>query len=305
MPTQEPLVNTIIPQKAEVVIPTRTVITRATNIPKINSGQPVTNNSPAAESAKPEESVRLSPEISALARKEQAFRQREQALKQRELDIEAKLAKADRFEALEAKMSSKDFSEAEALGLNYEDYVKYQLDKQVESNPQDDKIRELEAKLEALQKGSEESAASQYEETIAEYNKEIVKAISEDPNFSSIKMLESINGVPGEKAVLQLILDSFEQDDVELTVQEACQQVEDYVYSFGKKFNELPKFKEQAVEVEAPKKALPRPIVGKTLTNDMTASSDKRPSKSLHQLSEAERYAEARRRVIERREKGK
>lgn len=304
MPTQEAIVDNIIPKQVEKPIPVRTVSTKAMSLASKIAGQPITNNSLVAESATPEESVRLAPQLTAIARKEQAFRQREQALKEREKQIEARLAEADKFDNLKAKMSSKDFSEAEALGLSYEEYTKYILDKQTDENPQDIKLKALEAEIAALKKGSEESAASQYEETIAEYRKEIGKSLLNNPEFSSVKNLESINGVKGEDAVMQLILDSFEQDDVELSVDDACKQIEDYVTDFGKKFNALPKFKTESQEVEIPKKELPRPMVGKTLTNDMTAGSDKRPFKSLQHLSENERYAEARRRVLERRQKG-
>lgn len=301
MPTHEPLVNTLIPKTpvpVEQPIPTRTVITRSPKVQPTaqNAGQQVTNSSPAAESATTEESVRLSPQLSAIARKEQAFRQREQTLKDREKAIEAKLAQADKYESLESKIKSKDYSEAEALGLTYEEYTKYVLEKQAGEDPQAAEIKALRAKIEAIEKGSEEQAAAQFGETIAEYKKEIGKLVSEHPDFSSIKELKK------EDAVLQLILDTFEQDDEELTVMEAAQLVEDQLVKMGETFTKLPKLKK---EDEPQRRALPRPVVGTTLTNDMTASSEKRPYKSLQNLSEAERYAEARRRVLERREKGK
>ncbi len=303
MPTHEAIVDNIIPQQIEKPIPTRTVSTRIQQaVPKI-AGQQITNNSPAAASAETEESVRLSPQLSALARKEQAFRQREQALKEREKAIESKLTDAERFETLKTKLSEKDYSEAEALGLNYEDYVKYVLEKQGGEDPVQTELKALRAELQSFKKGAEESAAGQYEETISEYRKEITKAVTSDPDFSSIKNLEGITGVKGEEAVLQLIIDSFEQDDEELTVADACKQVEDYVMSLGQKFQALPKLKPKDEEIpQEVERVLPRPMVGKTLTNDMTTVNEKRPFKSLQHLSENERYAEARRRVLERRQ---
>ncbi len=301
MPTREAIVDNIIPKQVEKPIPTRTVTTKFQRAePKI-AGQPITNSNPtAADSAgKTEESVRLSPQLSALARKEQAFRQRELALKEREKALEAKLVDGEKFNSLKTKMTAKDYSEAEALGLSYEEYTKYVLEKQNGEDPQATAIKELKAEIAALKKGSEESAASQYEETIAEYKKEIAKAVSENPDFSSVKELGR------EDAVLQLITDSLEEDGIELTVFEAAKLVEDKLVEFGEKFSSLPKIKKAKTEVEPEQRALPRPTLGKTLTNDMTVSSEKQPYKSLQHLSEAERYAEARRRVLERREKGK
>lgn len=297
MPTHEAVVNTIIPKTVEQPIPTRTVSTKAKVVTFLaNTGQDTINKSPAAESAPPEESVRLSPQLSALARKEQAFRQREQALKDREKALEAKLAGGDKYEALKAKMSAKDYSEAESLGLSYEEYTKYVLDKQGGTDPNAEKLKALEAEIQALKKGTEESAASQYEETVAEYKKEITKLVAENPEFSSIKGIKG-----GEESVMQLILDSFEEDDDELTVHEAATLVEQQLVERGKIYASLPKLKTEGNT----EKVLPRPVVGKTLRNDMTVSSETAPRKSLQGLSEAERYAEARRRVLERREKGK
>jgi len=297
MPTREAIVDNIIPKQVEKPIPTRVVNTRSSPKPTEIAGQPAINSSPAAASAPvTEESVRLSPQVSALARKEQAYRQREQALKAREQEVAAKLAQAEQFEALKQKLSAKDYSEAEALGLNYEDYVKYVLEKQNGEDPQMAELQKLKAEIEALKKGSEESAANLFEETIAEYKKEISKLVSEHPDFSSVKELKR------EDAVLQLILDTFEEDGEELTVMEAARLVEEQIVNMGKAFTGLPKFKR---EIEPEKRTLPRPTIGKTLTNDMTAGSTQRPYKSLQYLSEAERYAEARRRVMERREREK
>lgn len=303
MPIHETIVdmNPKPAQNAERSIPTRVVVTKSPLQQKSNPGQPVINNTPqptaepAAEGTT-EESVKLSPQLSAIARKEQAFRQREQALKDREAAVATKLADAEKFEALKTKLTAKDYSEAEALGLNYEDYVKYVLEKQEGEDPKDQIIKALQARVEAIEKGSEESAASQYEETIAEYKKEIGNVVAENPDFSSIKALKK------EDAVLQLIVDTFEEDGEELTVMAAAKLVEEQLINMGKAFNDLPKLKKEA---EPTQRALPRPVVGKTLTNDMTTVSQKTPYKSLQYLSEAERYAEARRRVLERREKGK
>lgn len=296
MPTQQAIVDTVIPKQVEQPIPTRTVNTKFKAPPPKIAGQITTNVSPAEESATPEESVRLSPQLSALARKEQAFRQREQALKDREKAIEAKLAEADKYEQLKKKLTEKDFSEAEALGLSYEEYTKYVLEKQGGEDPTKVEIQALRAEIEALKKGTEESAAGQFEETVSEYRKEITKLVADNPDFSSIKELK------GEEAVLQLILDTFEEDDEELSITDAAKLVEEKLLEQGKAYLSLSKFKK--TEVEPEQRVLPRPVVGKTLTNDMTASSEKRPLKSLQHLSESERYAEARRRVLERREKG-
>ncbi len=321
-PTHEAVVDSVVPKQVEKPIPTRTVSTRFSPRPTEIAGQPITNNSPAAESATlPAESVRLSAQVSAIARKEQAYRQREQALKEREKAIEAKLLDADKFGQLKEKISAKDFSEAEALGLNYEEYTKYVLNKEGGEDPKEARIRALEERLAAKEKDEETSAANQYEETVNEYRNEVERLVSENPDFSTVKGIEG-----GSESVLQLVLDVFEDQDKDeegkfwyaklfmdgeksisttQTINRAAQVVEDKLMERGKIYTSLPKFKttnEEAKPQEVEQRMLPRPMVGRTLTNDMTVNSEKRPLKSLQHLSESERYAEARRRVVERRE---
>lgn len=292
MPTREAITNTIIPQKVEQPIATRIVSTRPPK-PQIKD-QELPIKEDAAASA-PEASVKLSPELSALARKEQAFRQREQTIKDRELLFEEKLKKAEQFDKLKEKLSAKDYSEAESLGLNYEEYAQYKVDKLNGEDPQSAKIKELEDKITALQKGTEESAAEAYESTVREYKKEISALIESNPDYPSIKHLKR------EDAVLQLILDSWEEDSEEVTIAQAAKDIENFLKEEAKRWEPLLKSSEvDGVE----KRPLPKPGL-KTLTQQITAGSETRPHKSLQFLSESERYAEARRRVLERREKGK
>lgn len=302
MPTKEAIVDNIIPKTVAAPIPTKIATTRdprpkAKEVPAVQENgnqQDTTRNNTVADSTTTEESVKLSPQLSALARKEQAFRQREQVLKQREKDLEAKLASADEYTQLKAKLGAKDFSDAEKLGLNYEEYVQYKLDQANGEDPNAQAVKALELKIQALEKGQEESAEQEFEETVAAYKKEITSVVSTNEEFSSIKELKA------EGHVLQLILDSWEEDKIEMSVDEACKEIENALVEQGKKFSTLPKLKMPAEkELKLPP---PKPGV-KTLTNQMQASSvESKPVKPLHTLSENERYAEARRRVLARRQ---
>jgi hypothetical protein len=298
MPTREPITNTIIPQKVEPEIPVRIVQTKSSPIvksePKIDQPNTGIGISKAADSAPPAESVKLSPQLSALARKEQAIRQRENALKARESEHAQKLADAEKFGQLKAKLSAKDYSEIESLGLNYEGYTEYLLNKQQGSNPQQEALKKLQEEIQNLKKNTEESTTREYEETVSEYRKEVNKLASSDPRFSSVKELKR------EEAALQFILDSWEQDGQEVTIEQALQAVEDYSLEEANQFKALSKLK-PAEKVE--EKPPPKPGL-KTLTNQVTVGSTEKegPKKSLQFLSESERYAEARRRVMARKQ---
>lgn len=297
MPIHEALANTIIPNKTEAPIPVRTVSTKSVARTSVTNQPPKTEDKQAEVPAPAAESVKLSPQLSAIARKEQAFRQREQALKAREAEVEARLADADKFSALKTKLTAKDYSEVEALGLNYEEYTQYLLAKQNGGPaPETQALKKLEDEITGIKRAQEESANQQYEETVAEYKKEIAAAVAANPDFASIKELGH------EEAVLQLILDSWEEDETELSVEQAAKDVEAYLVEEATKMAGLTKVKSKLQPPVEEKKPLPRPGL-KTITNDMTVGSEKRPVKPLHTLSDSERYEEARRRVLERRAK--
>lgn len=301
MPTNQPIVaTTAMPQEVAKPLPVRTVVTRAAIRPNIN--QPPTNEGkPAADSATTE-SVKLSPQLTALARKEQAFRQREQTFKAREKELEEKLAKADKYSQLEAKLKEKDFSEAETLGLNYEEYTKYLLQKNAGEDEATTRMKALEAEIQSLKKGQEENADKEYEATVADYRREIDR-LSETPDFLVLKKFEE-EGADGKKfsgvdVALQMIIDSSMEDGESVTVEEAVKLTRDLLKERAKRAAALleePKA-EAAAEEPAPKPAM------RTLNQTMQPSGiEKRPHKSLQHMSEAERYAEARRRVLERRQ---
>lgn len=305
MPTREVIENTLIPKDIPKPIPVRTVSTRGhAPKPKI-AGAPAAENpqqvaasdgNPAAASATTEESVRLSPAASALARKEQQFRQREQAFKQREQEFAAWKEKAEKYDQLTSKMSAKDYSEAEKLGLSYDEYTKYKLAQANGEDPVAQELAALKAKIDELTKGQEESANRDFEDSKSFTQKEIAAAVSNNPEFSSIKHF----GEKGHQAVLQLMLDSLEEDGIEMTVEQACKDIEAEIVAQGKEYSALPKLKPAPVaqETELPQ---PKPSAS-TLTNNMLPpSGDQGPKKSLQHLSESERYAEARRRVLARR----
>jgi hypothetical protein len=245
-----------------------------------------------AEPPVQEESVRLSPRLTALARKEQVQRRREQALVQRERALEARLADAEKYSQLKGKIAAKDYSAADELGLTYEEYTQYLLKKQNDTNPEEQRYRQVEEKLSILQKAQEEQTVKDYQQNQALWKAEIAKVVSENPLFSTIKELGA------EGAVLQHVNDSFDEDGVELSVEEAAQQIEDELFKRAEKFSTVSKLKAKG---EAPK-ALGAPKTStNTITQNMTVTSKAPSRKPMHLLSESEQWAEATRRVQEER----
>ncbi len=255
--------------------------------PEANPSQPGTDESTSEPEA--QESVQLSPKISALARKEAATRQRELRLQQREKELATKLADAEKYAALKAKIASKDYAAAEELGLTYEEYTQYLLTKQAGEKPEEQRFRKVEEELNNLKKSREEEETREYEANQVLWKKEIAKIIDASDEFSTIKELGA------QDIVLQHINDSFEEDGVELTAEQAAKEIEDALVERASKYANLSKIKKsQETKVLGPPKTSPT-----TLTQNMTVTSQKAATKPFHLMSESEQIAEAFRRVQE------
>lgn len=239
--------------------------------------------------ADPLEEVALSPKISAIARKEQAQRAKEKALNEKERTFSEKMADAEKYQQLKAKIAAKDYSAAEELGLTYEEYLKHEVNKEASKDPEKERVKQLEEKLSALEKAREEDTVKEYQANQALWKQEIVKVVKENDEFSSIRELEA------EDIVLKHINDSFEEDDVELTVEQAAKEIEDALLARAEKFSSISKIKNKAPEgkVLGPPKTSPKTITQNMTTTPKTASM----SKPFHLLSESEQIEEAIRRV--------
>lgn len=238
-----------------------------------------------------EETVTLSPKISALARKEQAQRQRELSLKRRERELEEKLAKAERFDKLQAKIKDGDYSAADELGLDYDKLTNHEIEKRSAKDPQEEKYRSVEEKLVQLAKKQEELEVREYQANQGLWKQEISNLVKDNEEFSTIKEWGA------EDSVLQHINDSFEEDGVELSSEEAAREIEaalvERLSGHQEKLSKVSKLKKLGEKL-GPPKASP-----KTLTQTMTVTSQKQSKKPFHLMSESEQLAEAIRRVEE------
>lgn len=266
-----------------------TSITGSPLVQKTNEAAPIEPaQAPVPEVPKGEESVTLSPKVSAIARKEQALRQKEKQLAEKDRTFAEKMADAEKYHQLKEKLKNKDFSAAEELGLTYEEYVKHELNKEASKDPAQERVRKVEEELEALKKEREESVVKEYQANQALWKKEIVKVVSENPEFSTIKKAAK------EDLVLQHINESFEEDDIELTVEEAAKDIEEALKEKAKEWAALLETGEKVPEAKvlgAPKTKV------STITQNMAPSSAVAKPKPFHLMSESEQIQEAIRRV--------
>lgn len=252
-----------------------------------------------AETKTPEETVTLSPQMAALARKEQKSRQAEMKLKSDREALEVERAEVAELKAMKAKLAAKDYSGLEGQ-LSYEDYTSYLLNKQNSADPTQQALKKLEDEVTSIKKQSEDNLNKQFEAAVNERRVATTKLLATSEEFSGFqKKAEASLGIKMTDAVVQHILDTWEHDSAELSVEDASKEVKEVLIERAKKWSSIlePEIK---APVEGEKKQLPPMKASlKTITNQVTAGGPAAPRKSLQHLSDSERWAEARRRAEE------
>lgn len=222
----------------------------------------------AAEDTKPPqqspEEMALSRQFAQLARQEKALRAKvqaqEQSFKLKEAELRAKEA------ALQSKPEtdlsgyiSRDRLKNDPLSVLAEAEISYDsLTQQILNhqpvNPQVQAyINKMEARLEAMEKANEAQAKGQTEAQQAQYKAAINQIttdaknlISTDPTFETVKATNSV------RDVVELIERTFQEEGVIISVEDAAQQVEDYLVEEGYKLARLTKIQKRLQAASTP-----------------------------------------------------
>lgn len=184
------------------------------------------------DSKAPSEDTELSAKYAQFARKEKALRMKDAELKAREerlspKDIvdESKYLSRDK---LKERVSTDPVAALTELGFDFDQLTQAILNS---PNPVDPQIVKLKAEIEE----AKNAGTSHAEKLLAERDKrafdqavvritgQIKNLVSSDPQFEMIK--ETGN----EESVMELIKEVYKAEGVELSVAEACQQVEEHL----------------------------------------------------------------------------
>lgn len=268
--------------------------------PSASTGQMANNREAEPEATvAPEETVRLSPQMAALARREQKFRQQQLQFEKQRAAIVAQEAELAELRAMKQKLAAKDYSALDGM-IDYDEYSQYQVNKLNGADPVQDNLRALSAKVDEFEKTNKEQVERQYEAAFEERKIAASDLIDADPAFSKLKLY----GESAPEAVAHHIRETLEKDGVQLSVRQATQEVLQAAKEKAEQDRkEAAAFLEETKETPIVEETKPLPPLKpqmKTLTNQVTSGEMKRPTKSLHHMSDAERWAEARRRVEER-----
>lgn len=251
----------------------------------------INNNEASTEAPKAETKAAedpLSTQYANLARKEKALRakalQQEQSLKAKEAAIAAKeaelRAKEQEYQSKyipKDKLTNDTLNALAEAGLTYDQITELMLNQQ---NPQkmqeiqlnkklEAKIQELEDKISKTQKSAEEQQTQAYKQAVNQIRNETKSLVEADPTFETIKATGSIDDV------VQLIEETFKQEGVLLSVEDAAREVEEYLVEEAMKIAKLNKIQQRLAP--APKPAEPKQEPPKqqqtlkTLTNSISS----------------------------------
>lgn len=252
------------------------------------------------ESRSSEETVKLSPGAAALAKRELKFRQQQQALQKERAAVEAQKAEISQLRAMKEKLAAKDYSGLEGL-VDYNDYSQYQVNKLQTADPNADQINQIRSKTESLEKMMQDNIEAQFNAAVAERRTATAELVGKSDQFPAIKKA----GAQANEAVVQHILDTWEHDSKELTIEQAAKEVETILLEKAKQWSSLLEPKEDLLN-QLPDRGMKKtlPLMNKsglkTLTNQVTATAlNQQTKKPYHSMSDAERWAEARRRAMD------
>lgn len=254
---------------------------------------------PEATPETPAEKTQVDPALSRqfaqLARQEKALRAQAQAIKAKETALAAREAELAAKTAPQApdmtnyidknRFKTDPLSVLEETGLSYDELTQQLINRQPTDPRVTSTIQRLEAKIASLeeqnktaQKSQVESQQQAYNAAVKQIKMDAISLVKSDPSFETIKATGSIDDV------VELITETYNKDGILLTVEDAAQQVEDYLVEEYTKLAKIDKIQKRlqaansnkqpatTVKQTQPPKTQTQPQTMKTLTNNTSSS---------------------------------
>ncbi len=246
---------------------------------------------------KAEDTVKLSPQMAALARREQQFRKQQQLFEQEKKQLASEKEELAQLRQMKQKLAEKDYSDLDEI-VSYDDYSQYKLNKINGSDPVQDEIKKLNGKISEIEKNAQDNISKQFEAAVSERRTAVTELVDKTDQFPRIKKAKA------NEAVVQHILDTWEHDNEEISVEQAAKEVEEELVQRAKSWASLleEEKKETPVDPQAVPEKKPLPQLKpelQTKNNEAPASQPlKAPLRSMSHMSDEQRWAEARRRAL-------
>lgn len=260
---------------------------------------------PSAETTPASQDTRLSQKYAQLARREKQLRQKyieqERAIKAKEEELKAKeeqLAKQYESWIPRDRIKQAPLDVLNEAEVSYDELVQRYIDNQ---NPVDPRvqsyIQKLEAKTKALEerldtatKQAQEQQSASYQAALNQIHRDVKALVNEDPQFETIKATGTT------KDVVKLIEETYKKDGYLMSVEDAAQEVENYLVDEYSKLASLKKIQSRLTPAQASAKAASSQP--KQETQVAPAGQQKQPAKTLTNTVGTSRQLSARERAV-------
>ncbi len=278
--------------------PTRTTITASTGMTMPNKtapipgAAPVKTGQPGITEETPAAAVTLSPQLTALARKQQRLQSEIQAQREKEAQWTAREADYIPKSTIQAK-AKQNAAEAlkEALGMDYEELTALLIAQQNGNDP----VTSLRSEVDQLKRSQEENVNKQYEATLKQYRNETDSLVAADTKaFHFLNKGKKAGEWGDDCPVVKHIVETWEENpDKVLTVSQAAKEIEEFLREDAKAKAAALRELDQPAEETTQQKRLPSPKSGaRTLTQSVETTPTRIPNQFQH-LSMKERIAQS------------
>lgn len=297
-PKSNQQVSQVIDEKGTIVEENQEEVTSLPEIPTPN----------VVEAKVEPEDPTLSRQFAQLARQERALRakaqQQEQAIKAREQAIANKEAefKTKELEYQQGYISKSRLKQdtLQALAdaeVSYDEITQQYLETPTKTDPRvmstiaklEAKIQELESKSTATEETFKASQKQAYDSAINQIKLDVDNLVKTDPNYEIIKATRS------GKDVVDLIVRTFNEDGILMTVEEAANEVEKHIEEEAVKLSKLNKVMKRMQSVAPTNSTKPST---KTVQFEAKTEQPKQQMKTLTNASASSRQLTARERAL-------
>jgi hypothetical protein len=181
----------------------------------------------------------------AIAEREAAIQAREEAIKAKDSEYQAKYIPKDR-------LTQDTINVLLENGLSYDQITQMFLTQQTQDPATKLAIQRLEQQLraqeearEADRKAMQANQDAQYQQALKQIRSDASELISQDSRFEAIKATRSLGDV------VELIEETFKQDGRVMSVEEACQEVEDHLVEKLSQYSQISKIQQRLRSTQA------------------------------------------------------
>lgn len=263
--------------------------------------------SPAAtEAPSKSEEPALSSQYAQLARKERAMRAKAQAMDasmkakeaafaEREAAIQAKEAEYQTKYVPKDRIAQDPWSVLTEAGLTYDQLTQLALNQQNQDPATKAALGRLEAQIKSTQDAQERAVKAQADAQAQQYRQAIQQIRTEASTLvkANPEAYETIAATDSVSDVVELIEETFKQDGIILTVEDAAQAVEEYLSEEAYKLANLRKIQQKLRPAAVPATTEP-----KKQTEAVPAAAKQPPTKTLSNSMSTSRQLSARERAI-------